>query len=124
THPRIPRPGQAAGRTWWELPAAPARRHPHPGSSPGQALGTPSGLARLSAAALIVAMGELSPWRSVLPPRSRRRRAFGTGGGEEVRLIPLTQLRLRGDDVELVATRVGAYARRYDCPLAIPARAD
>ena len=34
-------------------------RHPH--------LGTPSDLARLSAAALGVAMGELNPWRSVLP---------------------------------------------------------
>ena len=35
-------------------------RHPH--------LGTPSDLARRSARALSVAMGELSPWRSVLPP--------------------------------------------------------
>src|SRR5256885_16537122 len=39
-------------------------RHPH--------LGTPSDLARLSAAALDVAIGELSPWRSVLPPRTCR----------------------------------------------------
>src|SRR5882672_10546417 len=52
-------------------------RHPH--------LGTPSDLARLMACASSVAMGELSPWRSVLPPRSCRRRAFGTGGGEDVR---------------------------------------
>src|SRR5436190_21084650 len=35
-------------------------RHPH--------LGTPSDLARRSASALTAAIGELSPWRSVLPP--------------------------------------------------------
>ena len=49
-------------------------RHPH--------LGTPSDLARPSAIASSVAMGELSPWRSVLPPRRDEGDAFVTGGGE------------------------------------------
>jgi hypothetical protein len=49
-------------------------RHPH--------LGTPSDLARLSAYALIVAIGELSPWRSVLPPLHDEGHAFVIGGGE------------------------------------------
>ena len=40
-------------------------RHPH--------LGTPSNLARLSAALPSVEVGELSPWRSVLPSSCRRR---------------------------------------------------
>src|SRR5437762_2469558 len=43
----------------------PRPRHPH--------LGPPSDLARLSAAVLDVAIGELSPWRSVLPPSLQRR---------------------------------------------------
>jgi hypothetical protein len=49
------------------------RRHPH--------LGTPSNLARLSAAKLSVAMGEPSPWRSVLPPL--RASAKPSAQGEE-----------------------------------------
>ena len=48
-------------------------RHPH--------LGTPSDLARLSAPVLSVATGELSPWRSVLPPHCVEVDAFDTGGG-------------------------------------------
>src|SRR5947209_3820689 len=51
-------------------------RHPH--------LGTPSDLARRSAGALGVAPGELSPWRSVLPPRCVEGRAFDTGGGNPI----------------------------------------
>ena len=31
---------------------------------------------------LTVAIGKLSPWRSILPPRTCRRLAFGTGGGD------------------------------------------
>ena len=49
-------------------------RHPH--------LGTPSDLARLSAVASSVGDGELSPWRSVLPPPCVEGGAFDTGGGE------------------------------------------
>ena len=45
-------------------------------------LGPPSDLARLSACASNVAMGELSPWRPVLPPRHAEGDAFGIGGGE------------------------------------------
>jgi len=48
-------------------------RHPH--------LGTPSDLARLSVAASSFAMGELSPWRSVLPPLCSEGTAFAAGGG-------------------------------------------
>src|SRR5258708_29769652 len=55
-------------------------RHPH--------LGMPSDLARLSAAASSVAIGDLSPWRSLLPPlrvegtclRHRGRRRGGDRG--------------------------------------------
>src|SRR3990170_353936 len=61
--------------------------------------GTPSGLARLLMRAGKIAMGELSPWRSVLPPRTclglasaqgvgRRRRCLEEAWGEgEVRLL-------------------------------------
>ena len=49
-------------------------RHPH--------LGTPSHLARLSAAVSSAAIGELSPWRSVLPPLCVEGHAFDAGGGE------------------------------------------
>ena len=49
-------------------------RHPH--------LGPPSDLARQSAAVSSVAMGELSPWRSVLPPLHDEGKAFIAGGGE------------------------------------------
>jgi hypothetical protein len=48
--------------------------HPH--------LGTPSDLARLSAVASHVAMGELNSWRSVLPPPHAEGSAFDIGGGE------------------------------------------
>src|SRR5439155_225395 len=50
-------------------------RHPH--------LGTPSDLARLSVGASSVAIGELSPWRSVLPPLRAEGNAFDTGGGKD-----------------------------------------
>ena len=48
-------------------------RHPH--------LGTPSDLARRSASTLGGVIGELSPWRSVLPPRCAEGDAFDPGGG-------------------------------------------
>jgi hypothetical protein len=48
--------------------------HPH--------LGTPSDLARLSISGASVALGELSPWRSVLPPLRIEGFAFDAGGGE------------------------------------------
>jgi hypothetical protein len=50
-------------------------RHPN--------LGTPSDLAHRSAVALNLAMGELSSWRSVLPPPYDEGDAFVIGGGEE-----------------------------------------
>ena len=56
-------------------------RHPH--------LGTPSDLARRSAVASSVVVGELSPWRSVLP-LLQRRPAFAAGGGKTAgRAAPL-----------------------------------
>src|SRR5205823_11026333 len=72
-------------------------RHPH--------LGTPSDLARRSATALDVAIGELSPWRSVLPPRTCRRRAFGTGGGTKMACAKFPRTP--------PPARVGTCARRY-----------
>ena len=50
-----------------------ATRHPR--------LGTPSDLARQSAAVSSDVMRELSPWRSVLPPRRVEGTAFDVGGG-------------------------------------------
>src|SRR3954453_17679126 len=49
-------------------------RHPH--------LGTPSDLARQSAAASSVCDGRAKPVAFRPPPSLRRRRAFGTGGGK------------------------------------------
>src|SRR6476660_8940643 len=46
--------------------------------------GTPSDLARLSAVGLSVAVGELSPWRSVLPPQ-------GGGGARGAGLVQGTR---------------------------------
>ena len=57
----------------WMVRGCARDRHPH--------LGTPSDLARLSAAASSVVMGELSPWRSVLPPHCIEGIAFDAGGG-------------------------------------------
>src|SRR5438309_2148162 len=48
-------------------------------------LGTPSNLARRSTVALGVAMGELSPWRSVLPPLCSEGIAFAAGGGNSAK---------------------------------------
>jgi hypothetical protein len=56
------------------VPGSDRDRHPH--------LGTPSNLARWLAPASIVAIGELSPWRSVLPPLRIEGIAFDAGGGK------------------------------------------
>ena len=50
-----------------------------------RAIGTPTrnaiGLSSPVVQVLSVESGELNPWRSILPPRTCRRLAFGTGGG-------------------------------------------
>ena len=89
-------------------------RHPH--------LGTPSDLARRSAAALSAAMGELSPWRSVLPPLCSEGPAFAAGGGNSPagRLPRGSPARGRDDLSEKWAAQPAEPVRGSACTLPVP----